>query len=142
MVAKIKIYRCIWLTYAERDSVAHFFDLLLMCSSIMLTKYIASSNENEVIKAVLNFLFIYLFFLQKDFAHTKSTKSTKTQPSKSTKRYRKTKIKNALKKHLRGKVAYSLICVFVLFVRAKKKKIEKRRNSPQCKRTKYRCPHN
>ena len=51
-----------------------------------------SSNINEVITAVLNFL---LFFLQKDLAHTKrtksakstkSTKSTKTQPSKSTKR--------------------------------------------------------
>ena len=51
-----------------------------------------SSNINEVIRAVLNFL---LFFLQKDFARTKSTtsskstkstKSTKTQPSKSTKR--------------------------------------------------------
>ena len=37
-----------------------------------------SSNINEVIRAVLNFL----FFLQKDFAHTKSTK---TQPSKNTK---------------------------------------------------------
>ena len=32
-----------------------------------------SSNINEVIKAVLN----SLFFLRKDFAHTKSTKSTK-----------------------------------------------------------------
>ena len=35
-----------------------------------------SSNINEVIRAVLNSLFIY-FFLQKDFARTKSTKSTK-----------------------------------------------------------------
>ena len=52
----------------------------------------SSSNINEVITAVLNFL---LFFLQKDLAHTKrtksakstkSTKSTKTQPNKSTKR--------------------------------------------------------
>ena len=32
-----------------------------------------SSNINEVIRAVLN----SLFFLLKDFAHTKSTKSTK-----------------------------------------------------------------
>ena len=52
---------------------------------------------NEVIRALLNSLLI--FFLQKDFAHTKkhqkapkctkstkSTKSTKAQPSKSTKR--------------------------------------------------------
>ena len=36
-----------------------------------------------LIRAVLNFL----FFLRKDFARTKSTKSTKTQSSKSTKRY-------------------------------------------------------
>ena len=43
-----------------------------------------SSNINEVIKAVLN-SFIYLFFLRKDFAHTKSTKGTK-----STKRYEDT----------------------------------------------------
>ena len=44
-----------------------------------------SSNVNEVIRAVLNSLFFYYcFFLRKDFARTKSTKSTKTQPSKST----------------------------------------------------------
>ena len=42
-----------------------------------------SSNINEVIRAVLNFLFF--IFLQKDFERTKSTKSTKTQPNKSTK---------------------------------------------------------
>ena len=42
---------------------------------------LASSDVNEVIRAVLN----SLFFLQKDFTRTKSTKSTKTQLSKSTK---------------------------------------------------------
>ena len=55
-----------------------------------------SSNVNEVIRAVLDFLFV---FLQKDFTRTKSTKKhkkhkkaqkaqkiTKTQPSKRTKR--------------------------------------------------------
>ena len=55
-----------------------------------------SSNVNEVIRAVLDFLFV---FLQKDFTRTKSTKkhkkhkkaqkaqkSTKTQPSKRAKR--------------------------------------------------------
>ena len=51
----------------------------------------SSSNLNEVIKAVLN------FFLQQHFARTKSTKSTKAQPSKSPKRYERTKIKNTLK---------------------------------------------
>ena len=44
-----------------------------------------SSNVNEVIKAVLN----SLFFLRKDFAHTKSTKT-----SKSTKALRRTKQKH------------------------------------------------
>ena len=48
-----------------------------------------SSNINEVIRAVLNSFF---FFYKKDFARTESTKSikrtksTKTQPSKNTKR--------------------------------------------------------
>ena len=42
-----------------------------------------SSNVNLVIRAVLNSVFF--FFLQKDFARTKSTKSTKMRTSKSTK---------------------------------------------------------
>ena len=37
-----------------------------------------SSNADEVIRAVLNFF----FFLQKDFASTKTATSTKTQISK------------------------------------------------------------
>ena len=46
-----------------------------------------SSNVNKVIREVLNSLyFYYCFFLRKDFARTKSTKSTKTQPSKTTTR--------------------------------------------------------
>ena len=41
--------------------------------------------------------------------------------------YKRTKLKNALKKHLRGKkVTYSLMCVFV---RVKKRKLEKREKS-------------
>ena len=60
--------------------------------------YSKSSNVNEVIRAVLDFLFIF-FFLQKDFTRTKrheiaqkskknkTQKSVKkTQPSKRTKR--------------------------------------------------------
>ena len=50
-----------------------------------------SSNINEVIREVLNFL---LFFLRKDFARTKSTKGTKR--TKRTKRIKSTK---KLKKH-------------------------------------------
>ena len=59
-----------------------------------------SSNINEVIRAVLNFLLFSFFYekilhaqktqkehkAQKAPKSTKSTKSTKTQPSKSTKR--------------------------------------------------------
>ena len=42
-----------------------------------LEEYSRSSNINEVIRTVLNFL----FFLRKDFARTKSTKSTKSLKS-------------------------------------------------------------
>ena len=94
-----------------------------------------SSNVNEVIRAVLN----SLFFLRKDFARTKSTKSTKTQPSKSTKRYKRTKIKNTLKKYLRGKKSLIRLFAFLCFL-CEGKKMEKRKKSPQCKCTKYRCP--
>ena len=79
-----------------------------------------SSNINEVIRAVLNFL---LFFYEKILHAPKSTKSTKQHQKapKSTKKHQKaqkvqkrnqakaqnankrTKIKNALKKHLSGK---------------------------------------
>ena len=52
-----------------------------------LSKY-TSSNINEVIKAVLN----SLFFLRKDFAHTKSTKSTKRH------KYTRAKAQNANKR--------------------------------------------
>ena len=59
-----------------------------------------SSNINEVIRAVLNSL---IFFLQKNFALTKSTtstKNTKTQKrdqAKAQNRNKRSKIKNALK---------------------------------------------
>ena len=54
--------------------------------------------------AVLN----YLFFLYKKIA-PEALKAPKTQPSKSTKRYKRTKIKNALKKHQGKNVTYPLI---------------------------------
>ena len=79
-----------------------------------------SSNTNEVIRPVLN-------FLQKDFAQTKEHKKAQKTPKRNQTKAQNandiTKIKNMLKKHLE-KVTYSLICVFVFFVRAKKKKIE------------------
>ena len=56
-------------------------DIATFIEEILNRKLHFSSNVNEVITAVLNFL----FFLRKDFARTKSTKGTKTQPSKRTK---------------------------------------------------------
>ena len=58
-----------------------FFSLVLSSSWTMFLATI-SSNIKEVIRAVLNFL----FFLRKDFPHTKGTKGTKrTQGTKGTK---------------------------------------------------------
>ena len=58
------------------------------------------SNVNEVIRAGQ---FESLYYLYGKISHAQNHKSTNTQPSKSTKRYKRTKIKNALKKNLRGK---------------------------------------
>ena len=61
------------------------------------SNFYSTKNRNKELETVLNSLF---FFLQKDFACTKTTKitkSTKTQPRKSTKCYKRTKIKNVLK---------------------------------------------
>ena len=110
-----------------------------------------SSNINQVITVVLN----SLFFLQKDFARTKSTKkhqkhqkapkiskkhqknqkhrkapkapkSTKTQPSKSTKQFKRTKIKNVLKKHLSGKSnLFASVRFSAFYAREKKEKRKK-----------------
>ena len=90
----------------------------------------AKNNVNDVVRTVLNFLFFYLlyfFFFYKKISHAprfrmhKSTKAQRRNQAKA-QNAKRTKIKNALKKHLRGrKVTYLLICVFVLFVRAKKK---------------------
>ena len=77
------------------------------------------SNVNEVIRAGQ---FESLYYLYGKISHAQNHKSTNTQPSKSTKRYKRTKIKNALKKTSKGKkVTYSFICVFMLFVRARKR---------------------
>ena len=67
--------------------------------------------------AVLN----YLYFLYKKIA----PKAPKTQPSKSTKRYKRAKIKNALKKH-QGKKRYLFAYLhFCDFCAREEKRIEK-----------------
>ena len=64
-----------------------------------------SSNINEVIGVILNIFYEKIPHAQKAQKRTKSEQKTK-----------KTFL-NALKKHLMGKkVAYSLICVFILFL--------------------------
>ena len=73
------------------------------------------SNVNEVIRAGQ---FESLYYLYGKISHAQNHKSTNTQPSKSTKRYKRTKIKNALKKNLRGKnhlFAYLRFCACKIF---------------------------
>ena len=102
-------------------------------STILQNNVDLSSNLNEVIKAVLN----YLFFYTKRFCtHQKHQKhqSTKAQPSKSTKRSKRTKIKNELKLILEEKrYLFASLRFRAFFMRAKKRKqkIEKREKSPQ-----------
>ena len=91
---------------------------------------------------LLNFKLFIIFFTKRFCMRKKAQKSTKN--TKSTKKHKKaqkrnqakaqnankpTKIKNALKKHLTGKkVTYSLICVFVFYVHAKKRKQKTEKN--------------
>ena len=73
---------------------------------IVTNDYKFSSNINEVIRSVLNFLF---FFLQKDFTSTKKHKTA----------YSEQKIKITHKKHLRRKkllIRLFAFCAFILLV--------------------------
>ena len=64
--------------------------------------------------------------LQKAQKVQKTPKAQKRNQAKVQNADKRTKVKNALKKHLRGKkVTYSLICVFVLFVHTKKREQQK-----------------
>ena len=92
-----------------------------------------SSNINEVIRAVLNFL---LFFYKKILHAQKIIKYKKAQEHKSTKKHQKqenttkqkckaqiSEQKKMCFKNIKGKkVTYSLICVFVFFCARKYKK--------------------
>ena len=68
-----------------------------------------SGNINEVIRAVLSPLFIYFFLGKKILATPKAPKGQKAQKAqkrnqaKAQNANKRTKIKNALKKHLSGK---------------------------------------
>ena len=78
-----------------------------------------SSNINEVIRAILNALFFYKKILHAPKAR-KAPKSTKTQISEQ-------KLKNALKKHLRGEKSLFRLFAFLCFFVSEEKRIEKRK---------------
>ena len=65
-------------TYTNSNLQNSLVNLLFLFSTGNTSFGQTSSNVNEIIRTVLNNL---LFFLQKDFTHTQSTKSTKTQIS-------------------------------------------------------------
>ena len=114
-----------------------------------------SSNVNEVIRAVLNSLF---FFFTKKILHEprapkapKAPKAPETPKAlKAQKAQNTTKQKHKKHKHANKRISDFLpcdvfkaqkvqlfyfclvICVFVLLVRVKKRKLEKRERSPQC----------
>ena len=86
------LFKAFWKILVKNS--IHFFIVLVDCS-------LSGSNVDEVIKAVLNSLFFFTerFHTHKHThtQHTQKHRSTKTQPSKSTKRYKRTKIKMRLK---------------------------------------------
>ena len=79
-----------------------------------------SSNINEVIRAVLNSIFV--FFIKRFHTHKKHQKAPKCNKAKTQNSNRQTKIKNALKTPREKEVTYSLICIFCA---CKEKKIKK-----------------
>ena len=81
------------------------------------TFHAVSSNENEVIRAILN---LFTIFLRKDFVRTKSTK---TKTSKNTKHKYANKNRKCLKTSKRKKVTHSLMCVFALATKKKQKSL-------------------
>ena len=98
-----------------------------------------SSNINEVIRAVLSPLFciFFFFFGQKHFSHTKSTKrskSTKTQPSKSTKRKYGNKNLKCASKTSEWKKKLIPLFAFLCFLctRRKENRKKKEEKSLQC----------
>ena len=90
---------------------------------IVINFYLCQNNINEVIRAVLNPVLQKRFCThhkhQKHQKHQKHKDSTKQKQKNANKRK---KLKICLKISKGKKVTYSLICVFLLFVHAKKTK--------------------
>ena len=109
----IPIYLICFLKSFAKYNTQYFFSFVLIFDFDVikiLFKFIClllligrvSSNVNEVIRAVLTFLFIY-FFLQKDFTHMKKHKTHISEQKQKRQRF------YVHKKHL-------LIWVFVIFM--------------------------
>ena len=84
-------------------------------------------------------------FTKRFYMNKKHKKHKKAQRRKQVKAQNATieqKFKNTLKKHLRRKKSPILLLRFGVFCASEEKKIGKREKSPQCKCTKYQCPHN
>ena len=79
-----------------------------------------NSNVNDVVRAVLNSL---IFFCEKILHTTKAQKYKDATEQKHQITNKQTKIKNELKKYLRGKK--SLICLFALLCKIKNRKKRK-----------------
>ena len=100
-------------------------------------------NTNEIIRAVLNFLFFNkkishaqksIKSTKKHQKHKKAPKAQKRNQAKIQNANKQTKIKHALKKHLRGKQSLIRLFAFLCFLCAQRKENRNLRNekSLQC----------
>ena len=94
-------------------------------------------NTNEIIRAVLNFLFFNkkISHLQKSIKstkkhqkHKKAPKAQKRNQAKIQNANKQTKIKHALKKHVRGKQSLIRLFAFLCFLCAQRKENRNLRN--------------
>ena len=100
-------------------------------------------NTNEIIRAVLNFLFFNkkishaqksIKSTKKHQKHKKAPKAQKRNQAKIQNANKQTKIKHALKKHVRGKQSLIRLFAFLCFLCAQRKENRNLRNekSLQC----------
>ena len=114
---KIKTFKSLKEVLESFFNIKNFKSLRRWCS--------ISSNINEAIWAVSNF---FLFFCEKISHAQKSTKkhqkAQKRNQAKAQSANKRTTIKNALKKHLRGK---KYLFAYLLFRAREEKKIENKK---------------
>ena len=83
------------------DDSCQFYLITLGCNCWLCDLfYFASSNVNEVIRAISNLFIIIIIFLQKDLTRTKKHKNHKKHKKyKKHKKHKKQKMRKKLKKH-------------------------------------------